>query len=90
VDSTGRTASTHTDLDGNFMIRGATQLPDGGSDPYTYPVLVGARDATSTRVMATALTATMGGACAAATCHKGSYSGPPLFGGTGYWAVHVP
>jgi hypothetical protein len=89
-DSAGATSSTHTDLDGNFLIRGSQRTADGGSAPYAYPVFVGARNATSTRLMATALTTTMNGGCAAASCHTGSYGGGALFGGAGYWAVHVP
>jgi len=80
-DGAGHTVSTHTDQDGNFLMGG------GG---VTLPAYVGVRDATMTRPMATELTSAMTGSCAAATCHTGSYSGGPIFGGSGYWAVHLP
>jgi hypothetical protein len=75
-DMAGRAASVYSGANGNFFMGG------GG---VSFPAVVGARNATTTRPMVTVLTRTMG-SCASAGCHI--VGGSPATGA--YYPIHVP
>jgi hypothetical protein len=81
VDSAGRVASTYSGPEGNFYITSAN------ASGVTFPAVIGARDATTTRPMITTLTASMG-SCGQATCHVPG-GGPMSNTGSNY-PVHLP
>jgi hypothetical protein len=80
LDSAGHSAITTTGREGNFYIR------SGSSNGVTFPAVVGARDATTTRPMITTLGTASMGSCAQATCHVAG--GSPATGS--YYPIHVP
>jgi hypothetical protein len=81
VDSAGRSTSTHSGPEGNFYIMSAN------ANGVTFPAVVGARDAMTTRPMITAITASMG-SCGQPTCHV---PGGGSMSNTGnYYPIHLP
>lgn len=70
-DATGKAVSTYSDADGNFY------LTPNQAQGLTFPLQVGARDATNVRPMVTMLSM---GDCSASACHGNASVG----------AVHVP
>jgi hypothetical protein len=79
VDSVGNAASAYSDSGGNFYIRSSS------SNGVTFPAIVGARDATTTRPMIRQLTSSMG-SCAQSPCHVAG--GSPSSGA--YYPIHAP
>jgi hypothetical protein len=81
ADSAGHTISTYSGPEGNFYITSAS------AGNVTFPAVVGARTANSTRPMITTLTVSMG-SCGQTPCHVPG--GSPI-GATGnYYPIHVP
>jgi hypothetical protein len=80
LDSSGNSASTTSDSNGNFYIR-------AGQGGVAFPAIVGARDATTTRPMVTQLTGNMG-SCNQGGCHVPG--GGPTTNTGDYYPIHVP
>lgn len=82
VDSAGHSASTYSGSNGNFYVR------SGSANGVTFPAVIGARNATTTRPMITVLSSASMGSCGQTTCHV---PGGGLPSGTGnYYPIHVP
>ena len=81
VDSAGHAASAYSGSNGNFYIR------SGSANGVTFPAIVGARDATTTRPMITTLTASMD-SCGQTKCHVPG--GGPKTNTGNYYPIHVP
>jgi len=81
VDSTGNAVSVYSSKNGNFYLKAS----NAGS--LTFPVVVGARDGTTTRPMITTLTSDMG-SCRQNGCHVPG-GGPTTTTGN-YYPIHVP
>jgi hypothetical protein len=81
VDSAGHSATAHSGPEGNFYILSA------GANGVTFPAVVAARDARTTRPMITMLAATMG-SCGQTTCHVPG--GGPMSNTGSYYPIHVP
>lgn len=64
-DGAGNTFSTYTDALGNFLVTAGEATSAG----ITFPLQVGARDATSTKLMSASITS---GDCNSAACHGGA------------------
>jgi hypothetical protein len=77
LDSKGNAVSVYSGTNGNFYVNAGSAV--------AFPAMVGARDATTTRPMVTALTGTMG-SCASTGCHV--VGGTPASGA--YYPIHVP
>jgi hypothetical protein len=82
VDSAGHAASTYSGPEGNFFIH------SGGANGVTFPAVVGARDATTTRPMITTLSSAAMGSCGQTKCH--APGGGPQSGTGNYYPIHVP
>jgi hypothetical protein len=82
VDSQGRAASAYTGQSGNFFIHSVN------ANGVTFPAVVGARNATTTRPMITVLSAAGMGSCGQAKCHVPG--GGPQSGTGNYYPIHVP
>lgn len=81
VDAAGHAASTFSGPEGNFYIMSSS------ANGVTFPAVVGARDAKTTRPMVTVLTADMA-SCGQAKCH--APGGGPMSNTGNYYPVHVP
>lgn len=80
VDSAGNAASAYSGPEGNFYI-------SAGKSGLTFPLIVGARDGTTTRPMVTTLTTGMG-SCGQSGCHVPG--GGPTTSTGNYYPIHVP
>ena len=81
MDARGHAVSAFTGPEGNFYVGTGSQ---GG---VTFPLVVGARNATTTRPMITQVASAFG-SCGQSTCHVpgGGFSGNP----GDYYPIHVP
>jgi hypothetical protein len=80
VDSAGNAASAYSGPEGNFYI-------SAGKSNLTFPLIVGARDGTTTRPMVTTLTTGMA-SCGQQGCHVPG--GGPTTNTGNYYPIHVP
>lgn len=82
VDSAGHAASAYSGSNGNFYIR------SGSANGVTFPAVIGARNATTTRPMITVLSSSSMGSCGQTKCHVPG--GGPQSGTGDYYPIHVP
>jgi hypothetical protein len=82
VDSAGHAVSTYSSPNGNFYVG------SGSANGVTFPAIVGARNATTTRPMITTLSTASMGSCGQTKCHVPG--GGPQSGTGNYYPIHVP
>jgi hypothetical protein len=81
VDATGQATSVYSGPEGNFYLVASS------TSSVAFPAVIGARNATATRLMVTPLASSFG-SCGQSNCHIPG--GGSLTGTGNYYPIHVP